>query len=162
MRHAIAEPRDARRWRGDADRPLSARGSRRFRRAAAGLKRFTRPPKLVLTSPLARAHQTAQILAAVAGWPEAVTTPLLAPRHPPARLLRLLALRRGVRLALIGHEPDLSRLLATLIVRDRQAARMELKKGAVACIAFDGPVLAGRGCLRWLLPPRVLRAAARK
>ena len=71
VRHAIAFERNARRWPHDAERPLSAHGVARARKAALGLKRLTSPPARVLVSPLRRARETAAILTRFAGWPEA-------------------------------------------------------------------------------------------
>lgn len=79
IRHAIAFERDRHRWRQDAERPLSPAGMRRARKAAAGLKQLTKRPQRLLTSPLVRARQTAQILTEVAGWPAAEEIPELAP-----------------------------------------------------------------------------------
>jgi phosphohistidine phosphatase len=63
LRHAIAFPRDSKRWPDDAKRALTMEGAKRARRAAAGLKRMAKRPTLVLTSPLVRARDTAAILA---------------------------------------------------------------------------------------------------
>src|SRR5258707_15872816 len=87
VRHAIAFERDRHRWRDDGARPLSPAGVRRARKAAAGLKEIIKAPDLVLTSPLVRARQTAQILTDVAGWPQAEEVPELSPQAPaPAGL----------------------------------------------------------------------------
>src|SRR5260221_7017303 len=84
VRHAIAFERDRHRWRDDGARPLSPAGIRRARKAAAGLKELSKAPDRVLTSPLGRARQTAQILTDVAGWPQAMEGPELSPPAPPA------------------------------------------------------------------------------
>lgn len=55
VRHAIAFERDRQRWRDDAARPLSPVGIRRSRKAAAGMKEFSKEPDRLLTSPLVRA-----------------------------------------------------------------------------------------------------------
>src|ERR1700720_3238578 len=90
VRHAIAFERDRHRWRDDGARPLSPAGIRRARKAAAGLKEFTKAPDRVLTSPLVRARQTAQILTDVAGWPQGEGAPHLSPGGaPPAGLTPL-------------------------------------------------------------------------
>src|SRR5271168_1279325 len=71
IRHAIAFERNRRRWRDDGTRPLTPAGMRRSQKAAAGLKELGRAPDRLLTSPLVRARQTAQILTELAGWPPA-------------------------------------------------------------------------------------------
>src|SRR5579864_7434188 len=122
VRHAVAFERSPRRWPEDGERPLSPRGVQRARQAAAGLKHLTDRPLRVLTSPLLRARQTAEILARCAGWPAAAPCALLAPDGSPERLLALLAGLRGARIAVVGHEPDLGRLLAACLPGEPGAA----------------------------------------
>ena len=157
VRHAIAFERSARRWPDDRDRPLSPRGMQRAREAAAGLKRLTKPPVRVLTSPLARTSQTAAILTQIARWPRAARCPELEPGANADALLALQELR-GARVALIGHEPDLSRLLAACLAGDSGSAAFRFKKMAVALLAFDGVPRRARGELVWFAPPRLLRS----
>ena len=59
LRHAIAAPRDPERYPTDLDRPLTAEGRRRMKRAAVGMRAAELGIDLVLTSPLARSRQTA-------------------------------------------------------------------------------------------------------
>src|SRR3979490_613229 len=105
VRHAIAFERNARRWPHDAERPPSAHGVARARKAALGLKRLTPPPARVLVSPLRRARETAAILTRFAGWPEATQCVQLRPGASPASLLALLARTRQGRVALPGPQP---------------------------------------------------------
>src|SRR5690348_174269 len=72
VRHAIAFERDRARWRDDGERPLSPEGKRKFRKAVAGLMKLVPKVDVVLTSPLVRTRQTAEILSAVAHWPKAI------------------------------------------------------------------------------------------
>ena len=157
VRHAIAYERNAKRWPDDGDRPLSPRGVVRARRAAAGLKRLAVRPVRVLASPLVRTQQTAAILTQYAAWPRALPCPLLLPGGSPQELLALLARTRGQRLAVVGHQPDLGRLIATCLPGSAGSAAFELRKMAVALIAFPGAPRAGQGELCWLVPPRILR-----
>ncbi|HEY4445092.1 MAG TPA: phosphohistidine phosphatase SixA [Steroidobacteraceae bacterium] len=157
VRHAIAFERDRQRWRDDAARPLSPAGIRRARKAAAGLKEFSKAPDRVLTSPLVRAKQTAQILTDIAGWPQAEEAPELAPGAPAPAALTLLAKIRVKRVAVVGHQPDLGALLTACLIEDGEALPIEMKKNAIACVSFDGPLRAGRASLLWLATPRMLR-----
>jgi phosphohistidine phosphatase len=159
VRHAIAFARSARRWPDDAERPLSPQGEARARKAALGLKRITQHPAQVLVSPLRRAQQTAAILTQLAGWPKAAECAQLLPGAAPEGLLALLARSRGGRVAVIGHQPALGRLLAACLPGGVGAAAFELRKMGVVLLAFPGAARAGRGQLIWLLPPRILRAA---
>ncbi len=158
VRHAIAFERDPKRWRDDSERPLSARGLERARKAAAGLKRLTKAPARLWTSPLVRARQTAAILTEIAGWPQAVPAAQLAPGTRPQELLAWLA-RAGVdRIAAVGHEPDLSALLAVCLGSEKPGA-LGFKKMGIALVSFRGAARPGGGRLVWFASPRVLRAA---
>jgi len=157
IRHAIAFERDRRRWPDDGARPLSPAGIKRSRKAAAGLKEFCKVPDRLLTSPLIRARQTAKILTEVAGWPRAEIAPELKPGEGAAAVLTLLAKDRSKRVAIVGHQPDLSALLTACLLNDRGTLPIEIKKNAVACLSFDGRARAGRAVIRWLGTPRLLR-----
>jgi phosphohistidine phosphatase len=157
IRHAVAFERDRRRWRDDAARPLSPAGIRRARKAAAGLKQFSRTPTRLLTSPLERARQTAQILTDVAGWPRAEEVPELAPEERGTAILNLLRHESGKLVALVGHQPGLEQLLGVCLLADDRALRVDFKKNAVVCVSFDGLPRPGRAALKWLATPRLLR-----
>jgi phosphohistidine phosphatase len=161
IRHAIAFERDRRRWPDDAARPLSPPGMRRSRRAAAGLKEFCKVPDRLLTSPLIRARQTATILTEVAGWPRAEITPELTPGEGAAAVLNLLSKDRGERIAVVGHEPDLSALLAACLLKNGGPLPIEMKKNAAACLWFRGRARSGDAALKWLATPRMLRGLER-
>jgi phosphohistidine phosphatase len=158
VRHAIAFERDRHRWRQDAERPLSPAGIRRARKAAAGLKELTKPPQRMLTSPLVRARQTAQILTDIAGWPAAEETPELSPGEPALSVLSLLGKDRSKLTAVVGHQPGLGHLLAACLIGGGGALPIEMKKNAVACVSFEGAPRAGHAALKWLATPRMLRA----
>ena len=157
IRHAIAFERDRRRWSDDDTRPLSPTGFRRSRQAAAGLKELCKVPDRLLTSPLVRARQTAKILTEIAGWPAAELAPELAPGKGAVAVLTLLGKDRGRRIAIIGHQPDLSALLTACLLQERSDLTIEMKKNAVACLSFAGRARAGRAALNWLATPRLLR-----
>lgn len=157
VRHAIAFERDRHRWRDDGARPLSPAGMRRARKAAAGLKHLSKAPDRVLTSPLVRARQTAQILTDVAGWPEATEVPELSPQAQAPAVLTLLGKDRSKVVAVVGHQPGLGALLTVCLLGDGEVLPIEIKKNAVACVSFDGPPRAGRAALKWLATPRMLR-----
>jgi phosphohistidine phosphatase len=161
VRHAIAFERDRQRWRDDGARPLSPAGIKQSRKAAAGLKELGKAPDRFLTSPLVRARQTAQILTDVAGWPQAEEAPELSPGGAPLAVLTLLGQKRGKVVAVVGHEPELGALLTVCLLGDDGAIAIEMKKNAVACVSFDGSPRAGRGVLKWLATPRMLRGLRR-
>jgi phosphohistidine phosphatase len=160
IRHAIAFERDRSRWPDDALRPLTGLGEKRMQKAATGLHRLGVAPARVLVSPLVRARRTAEILADEARWPDATVIDDLAPGRPPAPLFAILAARRAGPLAVVGHEPDLGYLLAYCLGIPR-SLNVEFRKGGVACVGFADGLRPGRGELKWLLTPRVLRALTR-
>src|SRR6202795_4369440 len=132
IRHAIAFEWDRHRWRNDGARPLSPAGMRRSRKAAAGLKEFSKAPDRLLTSPLVRARQTARILTEVAGWPPAEQAPELLPGMAALKVLALLSKDPRKRIALVGHQPDLGALLSTYLLGNQGAIPVDMKKNAVA------------------------------
>jgi phosphohistidine phosphatase len=159
IRHGIAEARgDA--WPDDAKRPLTERGATRLRKAARALARFGVSIDVVLTSPLVRTRQTAEIVAAAFDpRPAVVNVDALAPSGTQANLLTELEKHvRRKRIAIVGHEPGLGEL-AGRFVGMRHA--LEFKKGAVCCIDVDTLPPRGAGNLRWFLTPKVLRSLRR-
>jgi len=159
VRHAIAFEADAKRWPDDGERPLSPQGVARARKAAAGLKQLVRAPGRVLTSPLIRARQTAAILTQAAGWPKARDCAELAPGSSPEALLAVLKRMPETRIAVVGHEPGLGRLLAVSLPGSPAAQGFRLRKMGAALLAFQGAARERGGRLVWLVPARVLRAA---
>jgi phosphohistidine phosphatase len=157
VRHAIALERDRERWRDDGVRPLSPAGIRQSRKAAAGLKEISRAPDRLLSSPLVRARQTAQILTEVAGWPRAEEAPELSPGGAALAVLTLLGQKRSKLVAVVGHEPGLGALITACLLGEDGALAIEMKKNAVACLSFEGSPSAGRAALKWLATPRMLR-----
>jgi phosphohistidine phosphatase len=159
LRHAIAFPRDAKRWPDDSERPLTQEGAKRARQAAAGLKRIAARPALVLTSPLVRARDTATIFAQTARWPKAVECEALSPGGSLEAALEEVRRQGGKAecVAVVGHQPHLGRLLALCLTGNARSEAFELKKSAVVCLQFEGPPRAGQGVLTALLPPRALR-----
>jgi phosphohistidine phosphatase len=157
VRHAIAFERDSRRWPDDAARPLTPLGIRRSRKAAAGLQALCKVPDRLLTSPLVRAKETARVLTETARWPRAEVLPELKPGKGAAAVLTLLAKDRGRRIAIVGHEPDLSMFIMACLIKGSSGSKIDLKKNAVACLAFRGKARAGSATLKWLATPRMLR-----
>ena len=153
MRHGEAGEADPTRWPGDRERPLTDAGRREHARVAGALRRMGVTFDRILTSPLARARETADITArAYGGVPVPEPSELLGDRAEPARTLAGLAAVDAERLLCVGHEPTLSRLAALLISRDG-SARVEMCKSGVAVIDCAGPAVSGRGTLRLHLRP---------
>ncbi|HTY77933.1 MAG TPA: histidine phosphatase family protein [Candidatus Bathyarchaeia archaeon] len=158
IRHAAAVPRGTP-GIPDDDRPLTPRGKKKFRAAAKGLARIADRPDILLTSPLPRAAATAEIAAEAFRRVEPQVEPALAGDEVEEILRALRALPASDDVAIVGHEPVLSALLAHLI-GSSQPDRVGFKKGGVALVELpDGPGVRGR--LVWFLKPRILRVLGR-
>ncbi|MFI5008651.1 MAG: phosphohistidine phosphatase SixA [Solirubrobacterales bacterium] len=151
LRHADAEPHGA---RLDSERRLTARGERQARLAGVALARLHVNLDAILVSPKVRAQQTAQL--AVEDWSEsqrALQThlPLAGGFDAVQALDALAAVGPEGHLMVVGHEPDLSSVVAELT-----GARVDLKKGGLAVVRLGG----GGGELVILLRPRELALIA--
>ncbi len=161
VRHAIAYDRDSSRWPDDGERPLSPDGEERFRVAARGLKRIVPSVDVVVASPYVRAWRTAEVLAEECGWPAPQPQQALEAEQRVTRAvtaLRPFADRQ--RVAVVGHEPNLSELAAHLVAGAEEGLALEVKKGGVVCVELEGSVRANSAWLRWSVSPRILRALA--
>ena len=159
IRHGLAAERGDN-YPDDAKRPLTPQGIERLKRQADGLIELGVDFDLILTSPLVRARQTADVLAAaLPSRPTVVNTGALAPGAARGAIVDELAGHAGHRrIALVGHEPEIGELAARLIGA-RKA--LEFKKGAICRIDVSALPPAGPGELRWFLTPRVLRKVGR-
>ena len=156
VRHGLAEERGEL-WPDDSKRPLTEEGMSSMRKAARGLARLGVSLDVVLTSPLVRARQTAEIVAGgLEPRPPLVNVDSLAPDGNYAAVVADLEKQaRKTRIALVGHEPAIGDLAARLIGSRHP---IEFKKGAVCRIDVDAIPPGGPGDLRWLLPPKILRS----
>ena len=155
VRHAIAAERGED-WPDDDRRPLTTRGVARFKESVAGLSRLDVAVDEIFTSPLVRAKQTADILAAgLPGKPVVKVIDALSPGHPPSAVMAQLAhTARRRRIALVGHEPGLGELAAHLIGAGRA---LTFKKGGVCRIDVESLTSRRPGSLNWFVTPKVLR-----
>jgi phosphohistidine phosphatase len=158
VRHGLAAERGG--SGDDRQRPLTRAGIRRTRAVAKRLREAGLRFERVLTSPLVRARQTADILHDVGLTRRTEESPLLGPGGDFTRWLRWLARWRdqgGQRLALVGHEPDLGEW-AERLVWGGVRHQLVLKKAGVIGLtlpARGSPV--GKSLLFLLVPPRFLR-----
>jgi len=162
VRHAIAEDRAdyGRSHKDDSARPLTPEGRRKMARGALGLKQIVPELDVLATSPYKRALETAEIIADAYGGLAVDRVPELAPGAGVERVVGWLAGRhaQGV-VAIVGHEPDLSRLVCALLV-GANGPFLELRKGAACLLEFSGAVGAGAAALDWFLGPKHLRRLA--
>ena len=135
----------------DAGRKLTADGEDELRAAAVLWRRLNLRPDVVLSSPLARAVRTAQLLCEGVGLrTEPIVEPDLAPGAGWGEMARAMARHPDARRVLfVGHEPDLSSAVAELT----GASSVRLRAGGVACVEFYGVPEPGGGEVAWLLDP---------
>ena len=162
VRHAIAGDREewSRTGRPDAERPVTPEGRKRMQDNARGLRSLASGLQVLATSPYTRAVQTAEILAVEYPDIEVVEVPALAHGEPPEAVRDWLGGRSERRIAVVGHEPDLGRLISWFVLGTSEPA-IALKKGGAALVRFAGAPDGGTGELRWLAPPKLLRGLGR-
>lgn len=161
MRHGIAALRE--KWIGpDEDRPLTRAGRARMRVAARGLRALNRRFDLIVSSPLVRALQTAEVVARTFDHQSPVEiSPALAPGLQPEPLFQFLAgFPEAQRVLLVGHEPDLGNFALTLIAGAHSDC-FPLRKGGVCRVDIERVPPDGPGTLHWAVTPRILRGLAR-
>jgi phosphohistidine phosphatase len=162
IRHAIAEEREdyASTGKHDGERPLTAFGRRRMLTNARGLRRIAPTIDIVVSSPYARARETARIVAETLGVKSNAVTETLTPERPPKDFLAWLAGQSPETvIAAVGHEPHLGRFLQWAIAQQAES-RAVFKKGGACLIEFETAVKAGTGVLHWLVTPAQLRSIA--
>ena len=161
VRHARAEEREIFVLTGaeDALRPLTRGGAKEMRKVAKALRGLVPQIDVFASSPLLRAVQTAEILAARYDG-KVLQLPQLAPGHEPAQVLTWLHSQGDYQcVALIGHEPDLGGLTSWLLAGG-QRSFTPLKKAAACLLHFAGGIKDGKAELVWALPPGLLRKLA--
>lgn len=164
VRHAIAEDRqDNATEADDSQRPLTDPGRRKFRRIARGLRRTGVQLDMILTSPYLRAADTARILRKKLelGKDQLAVVQDIAPGGDAARLIAEINDKYAQlgSLAIVGHEPALSRLISTLISGD-PTLPITLKKGGVCCLTIDKLQYGRCATLEWLMTPRQMENIA--
>jgi phosphohistidine phosphatase len=161
IRHAIAEDKDAfaATGRDDGERPLTADGVRKMRRGAKGLRQLVPAINTLASSPLTRAQETAEIVRKEYELERIVDAPELEPGVAIGDVVAALSRFDGDVVAIVGHEPQLGRLV-TYLVSGTDRSGVELKKGAACLVEFDGQARSTCGMLRWSVSPSTLRDLA--
>ena len=149
LRHGEAD------WPGwtkpDDERPLTDFGKKEVRQVAKFLDRLNVKPDLIVSSPLPRALQTAEVAA------EQLKTKLrqdeaLEPGFGISELSTLLKRHHSKALMLVGHEPDFSSIISALT-----GGFIKMSKAGIALVDLDPETEKGR--LLWLFPPKFARKA---
>jgi phosphohistidine phosphatase len=146
FRHGLA---DWPNWpKPDDERPLTRKGREETHEVAKYLAKLGVKPRKILTSPLPRASQTAEIAAEHLDAPVEVTKKL-AKRFTLEKLEELLSDETDT-VMLVGHEPNFSGVIKALT-----GGEIKLRKSGVARLTIDLAKMQGR--LDWLLTPKNCR-----
>jgi phosphohistidine phosphatase len=160
VRHAIAvAPEDfVGEGQPDEARPLTPKGRRRMRRVARGLRRLVPELHVIATSPYLRARETADILNDAYRRKDVPVLLTALAQDAPLDETRawLDAQQPEATIALVGHEPHLSRLIGWLLTGTDRALG-ELTRGGACLLECDAPVVPGTARLGWLLRAGQLR-----
>lgn len=157
LRHGDAvEPSDTK--VKDAERPLTPKGIQRTKQLGETLEQMEVSLDAILSSPLVRARETAEIIARelkFGGKVELMDS--LTPSGSIENLVRELTMLRPSpkNVLLVGHEPYLSGFIS-LLCAGGPGLGLEMKKGALCRLEVAAPVCGKCATLEWLLPPRVV------
>lgn len=150
LRHADANTEAA----TDDARKLSEKGEGQAKKVARFIEDSKLEPELILTSPVRRAKETAEIVA------EHLGTELLTVRwaacgmHPETALDELRAYVKFDRVVLVGHEPDFSQFAAHLLGL-RDPVQIRIRKASLTFLELTA-LAPGAARLQWSVPCRYM------
>jgi phosphohistidine phosphatase len=156
LRHGIAVESGPAGYTSDSERPLTAKGKDRLRAAARAMKQLDVSFDLILSSPLLRAKQTAEIIAKDLRLRKRLAlADDLAPAGNPRLLIQQLNRIRPEpkNVLLVGHEPYLGKLIA-LLTAGNTSLEIDFKKGGWCKLEADFLLYGRCAKLVWLLTPR--------
>jgi phosphohistidine phosphatase len=163
LRHGIAVERGDLDYQNDADRPLTAKGRRELHQTSAALRKMKLGFDLILSSPILRARQTAEIVASELKLVKRLQfSDDLVHGGEVKRIVADLNRRKPSpeKVMLVGHEPDMGELIS-LLVTGKTDAGFALKKGGLAKLEIVRKLSASRcATLNWLLTPKLLERMA--
>lgn len=158
LRHGAAENEPSPGGDGGARR-LTARGREKVREAAAGMRALGLKFDAILASPLPRAAETAELVAAAyAGGPSPEILAALSTDATPADTVAALKpYQRHDHLMIVGHEPGLSGTASLLLMGSANSVSFDLKKSGMIALELHDGIERGGAQLLWMLTPRQLR-----
>ena len=137
----LAEERDSRKYPDDRERPLTGKGIKRLTRQVRGMNSMRIRPDVILTSPLRRAVQTAEVvLEGLSNRPEMEFSDSLVPWADPQEILDELRLSHAAErsVMVVGHEPHVSSLIS-LVSSGTLDCAIRMKKGALCKLRIPSP-----------------------
>ncbi len=159
LRHGLAVERAEFDYANDAARPLTPKGRRQLRLVGAGLRAMGLRFDAIFSSPLLRARQTAEIVAA--GLKLKKRLAVADELKPGGSVHKLVKSIRGLKpvpenVLLVGHEPDFSEWIS-LFVTGSGDGGFVLKKGGLAKLELERLRAGKCALLAWLVTPAQLK-----
>jgi phosphohistidine phosphatase len=153
LRHGISE--EERVGLSDAERALTSEGRRRLRQTLQAAARADIKPTLILSSPLKRAMQTAEIAKEVlASKHEIVSTRALLPSAAAEQVWEEIRVNKSESsVVLVGHNPLFANLAGYLL--GEPELQVDFKKGAILRLDVEGFSPHPKGILRWYLTSKL-------
>jgi phosphohistidine phosphatase len=155
LRHGIAVEHGAAGYKNDDERPLTSKGERKVRMIAKAINALEISFDVILSSPLVRARETAEIVAeALKAKKRLELTDTLTPQESAKSLIEYLVEQGAVDdVLLVGHEPFLSRFIS-LLISGNSHAWVLLKKGGFCKLSTEELKHGQCATLEWLLTPK--------
>ena len=156
LRHGVAADRGSPDYPSDYDRPLTPDGIRRMTRQVKGLNALGIALDAIVTSPLVRAVETAEIVhAGLRGAGKLVRSDALAPGGSPSDLVAELSsgYPRDGSVMVVGHEPYLSSLVSVLVAEE-PGPLVRLRKGALCKLRAPSLRYGRCGWIEWSMTPK--------
>lgn len=154
LRHGTSEPSNM--GIPDSDRRLTRGGRRELKAVLKQTRKAGIVPELILTSPLTRALETAEIAESALGCDQVTQTKALLPGVAPEQTWKEIRSHNGLQeLMLVGHEPHLSQLAAFLL---EAPVALDLKKGSILRLAIQDENGPPKGVVKWMLTPKLAGA----
>ncbi|WII71286.1 histidine phosphatase family protein [Bdellovibrio sp. 22V] len=161
IRHAVAEEREdfAKKGLEDYFRPLTLKGRKKMQKVCVELREHVKELDVIVSSPLTRARQTAEIVSQIYYETKVLEAAELVPHSPPQAFLKWLRTqaRQYRRIAIVGHEPHLS-AFASFMLSGKAESFIDLKKSGILALEIESfaQAQAGHAQLLYALPPKFL------
>jgi phosphohistidine phosphatase len=159
LRHGLAVERGTHGFEDDDTRPLTPKGRRQLQKTTAAIKKLEPEFDLILSSPLLRAKQTAEIVADRLKLKKRLKfSDALAPGGRATDLIRQLEQEKPApgKILLVGHEPDFSQLVS-LLVSGNMDMLLDFKKGGLGKLETSRLRPGKCATLLWLLTPKQMK-----
>ena len=150
IRHTTAESTSH--LKKDRERELTDEGIKLLKESVTTWKNFVDGFDFIISSPFKRALHTAELIAEYYDYKdEIIKYSTLAPGSTANAIIQLAALFKGERIAFIGHQPDIGYQVSSLISNSELS--LKISPASIINISIDGSPKAGRGILKFFLPP---------